>query len=109
MADIAVNLFSSSASGTISTLSLTKSVQGSYSLAVVDSVKDSSPSPSFLLKDTFNGKIYCSDEDSDGPSSISSYSIGPNGSLDLVERYNTLGGSCHQAIFNGGKALAVAE
>jgi hypothetical protein len=72
MANTGANPFASSARGTISTLSFTKFVNGSYSLIVVNLVKDPSPSPSFLLKHAFNINIYCVEEDSNVPSSISS-------------------------------------
>lgn len=59
---VATNLYVSSYIGTITSLRLTESSNGSYSLRQVAVNKGSEPNPSWLTKDHYNNIIYCADE-----------------------------------------------
>jgi len=102
-------LFASSASGAITTLALTIDAQDLPSLKRISVINDSKLRPSFLLKHPLNKTLYCSHENRETSSSIGAYSISSAGGLQLIERHDTLGGSCHQEFYNDGKALAIAE
>ncbi|KAK6598833.1 extracellular aldonolactonase [Botrytis cinerea] len=102
-------LFASSASGAITTLALTIDAQDLPSLKRISVINDSKLRPSFLLKHPLNKTLYCSHEKRETSSSIGAYSISSAGGLQLIERHDTLGGSCHQEFYNDGKALAIAE
>ncbi|KAM0133222.1 hypothetical protein ACHAO1_006320 [Botrytis cinerea] len=102
-------LFASSASGAITTLALTIDAQDLPSLKPISVINDPKLRPSFLLKHPLNKTLYCSHENRETSSSIGAYSISSTGGLQLIERHDTLGGSCHQEFYNDGKALAIAD
>ncbi|TEY44989.1 hypothetical protein BOTCAL_0338g00060 [Botryotinia calthae] len=109
MSGTTTRLFVSSASGAITTLALTIDAQDSHSLKPISVINDSKLSPSFLLKHPLDNTLYCSHENRESSSSIGVCSISSAGNLQLIERYDTLGESCHQELYNDGKALAIAE
>ncbi|TVY86954.1 putative 6-phosphogluconolactonase, partial [Lachnellula willkommii] len=107
---VAVNLYVSSYIGNITTLSLSRDANGSYSLTAVAANNGSSPSPTWLEKDRYNGIIYGLDEGLTGPNgSISSYKTSASGELTQIDRHVTLGGPVSSIVYNGGKAIAVAH
>ncbi|KAF7947763.1 hypothetical protein EAE96_008842 [Botrytis aclada] len=107
---ITANLFVSSYIGTISTLQLSKSVNGSYSLNTLSVNNVTRDNPSWLHKDPKNGILYCLNEGlSVSNGSISSFTIAENGTLSLLGNGLTISGPVSSVLFNGGKAMAAAH
>ena len=107
---VAVNLYVSSYIGNITTLSLSQGANGSYSLTTVAANNGSSPSPTWLEKDKYNGIIYGLDEGFTSPNgSISSYKTSESGELTQIDRHLTLGGPVSSIVYNKGKGIAVAH
>lgn len=107
---VATNLYVSSYIGTVTSLSLTKSANGTYSLTTVAVTNGSAPSPTWLEKDKKNGVVYSLDEGFTGPNgSISSYKTSASGELTQIDRHPTIGGPVSTIIYNEGKAIAVAH
>jgi 6-phosphogluconolactonase (cycloisomerase 2 family) len=106
----ATNLYVSSYIGTITTLKLTSSSDGSYEIEKTSVNNGSAPSPSWLTLDRENKVLYCLDENlSGGNGSVSSYSTSPSGDLEQIDRQSTITGPVSSIIYNGGKAQAVAH
>ncbi|QSZ34222.1 hypothetical protein DSL72_005812 [Monilinia vaccinii-corymbosi] len=107
---IIARLFVSSYIGTISTLQLSKSLDGSYALNTIAVNNVTTDNPSWLQKDPHTGVLYCLNEGFSGPNgSISSFEIAKDGSLSLLQNSNTSGGPVSSILFNKGKSLAVAH
>jgi 6-phosphogluconolactonase (cycloisomerase 2 family) len=107
---VATNLYVSSYSGTITSLQLTPSPDGSYSLRQVAVNNGSEPNPSWLTKDHYNDVIYCVDEGLTIPNgSLSSYRTSRSGVLTQIDRHTVISGPVSSVVYNGGKALAVAH
>lgn len=107
---LATNLYVSSYIGTITSLKLSCSANGSYSLTQVAVNNGSAPSPSWLTKDVDNGVVYCLDEGlTTVNGSIASYNTSSSGELNLIDRNVVISGPVSSVVFNGGKALAAAH
>jgi 6-phosphogluconolactonase (cycloisomerase 2 family) len=107
---LATNLYVSSYAETITSLELGRKSDGKYSL-VQTSVNDGSkPNPSWLTKDKYNNVIYCVDEQFSGSNgSLASYRTSSSGNLTQIDRQSVIPGPVHSAVYNGGKALALAH
>lgn len=107
---ITANLFVSSYVGTISTLQLSKSTDGTYALETIAVNNVTTDNPSWLHKDPNNGVLYCLNEGLTVPNgSISSFKIGGDGSLNLLGNVPTINGPVGSVLFNQGKTLAAAH
>ncbi|KUJ16153.1 YkgB protein [Mollisia scopiformis] len=105
----ATNLWVSSYGGNITSVQLSQSPNGTYSLKQT-SFNDESSDPSWLTKDQYNDIVYCVDEGFDSPNgTISSYKTSPSGELTLIDRHITISGPVASVPYNGGKALVVAH
>ncbi|KUI57804.1 hypothetical protein VP1G_05085 [Cytospora mali] len=106
----ATNLYVSSYSGTVTSLSLTVSNDGTYSLEQLAVNDGAAPSPSFLLLNGENNILYATDENVDGGNgSISAYTTLSDGSLARIDRQVTLPGTVHLAFYNDRKNLVLAH
>lgn len=107
---VATNLYVSSYSGTITSLELTSSPNGTYSLRQVAVNDGSEPNPSWLTKDKYNDVIYCVDEGLSVPNgSLASYSTSPSGKLTQIDRHTVISGPVSSVVYNCGKGLALAH
>ena len=105
---VATNLYVSSYIGTITSLQLSKSANGSYTLNTVAVNNGSEPNPTWLEKDKYSGVIYGLDEGLSVPNgSISSYTTSPSGELTQIDRHSTLNGPVAAIVYNGGKGIGV--
>lgn len=108
--DRIANLYVSAYSGVVTSLSLNCRGEGAYSLSPTGASAASAPNPSWLTYDDATGILYCVDEGFDVPNgSLASYSTSADGTLTLIERHVTPGGPVNCAVYNGGRALAVAQ
>lgn len=106
----ATNLYVSSYIGTITSLSLTVSNDGTYSLEQLAVNNGSAPSPSFLLLNTETNILYATDEnESGGNGSIAAYTTYSNGTLSRIDRHEALPGAVHLAFYNDRKNLVLAH
>jgi 6-phosphogluconolactonase (cycloisomerase 2 family) len=104
----AVNLYVSSYAGTITSLQLSHSSHGSYSLTQVAVNEGSAPNPSWLTKDEYNDVVYCVDEGLTVPNgSLASYKTSPSGQLTKIDRHTVISGPVSSVVYNGGRGLAV--
>lgn len=95
----ATNLFVSDYSGDVSTLSLTEH-GGHYSLTKVSANTGCSPNPSWLTLDTNHATLYCLDEGLEVTNgSLTSFTIGDDGSLTKVHRETTISGPVSGVIY----------
>ncbi|TVY47663.1 putative 6-phosphogluconolactonase [Lachnellula occidentalis] len=107
---VAVNLYVSSYVGNITTLSLCQDANGNYSLTAISANNGSSPSPTWLEKDKYNGIIYGLDEGLTTPNgSITAYKTSASGELTQIDQHVTLGGPVSSIVYNGGKGIALAH
>ncbi|KAM0145082.1 hypothetical protein ACHAPC_002481 [Botrytis cinerea] len=107
---ITANLFVSSYIGTISTLQLSRSLNGSYALNTLSVNNVTTDNPSWLHKDPKNGILYCLNEGlSVQNGSISSFSVAGNGDLSLLGNGLTISGPVSSVLFNGGRNMAAAH
>ena len=109
----ASNLFVSSYAGNITTLSLTES-NGSYSLDKTHYNSGCAPNPSWLTLDPNHGTLYCLDEGLDVVNgTLSSFTINRNGSLNLINKTDTLNGPVSGVIYGNPatnkRAIALAH
>ncbi|KAE9980109.1 hypothetical protein EG328_000474 [Venturia inaequalis] len=111
----AVNLYVSSYSGgtwagNITTLSLARNANSTYSLTRTHSLNTSTNSPSWLTLDRYNNVLYLMDEALTASSgTLSAYSTSYTGKLSEVSRTETLVGGVHGIAYASGQALAVAH
>lgn len=106
----AVNLYVSSYIGTITSLQLSTSAGGSFSLSQVGVTNGSAPSPAWMTLDEDNGILYVVDEGLTGPNgSIATYRTSSSGELAQTDRHSTISGPVSTVLFNGGKAIAAAH
>jgi 6-phosphogluconolactonase (cycloisomerase 2 family) len=109
-AALATHLFVSSYDGSITSLQLSKSVRGSYSLTNLSSTLGSAPRPSWLEINPFNGLLYAVDEGWGNPNgSVAAYSRSAGGVLTQVSILPTIGSPVSTQVFNKGAALAMAH
>ncbi|KAI4717060.1 3-carboxy-cis,cis-mucoante lactonizing enzyme [Aureobasidium sp. EXF-10727] len=95
----ATNLFVSDYSGDISTLSLTEH-DGHYSLTKTSANTGCAPNPSWLTLDTNHATLYCLDEGLEvNNGSLTSFTIGDDGSLTTVHREETISGPVSGVIY----------
>ncbi|KAF4626368.1 hypothetical protein G7Y89_g11791 [Cudoniella acicularis] len=107
---VCTNLYVSSYAGDITSLQLIKSADDTYSLTKIAANNGSSPSPTWLEKDSKTGIVYGLDEGFTSPNgSISSYKPSSSGVLTQIDRHLTLGGPVSSILYNEGKSLAVAH
>lgn len=109
----ATNLFVASYSGNITTLSLTES-NGSYTLEPTHYNDGCSPNPSWLTLDANHGTLYCLDEGLEVTNgTLSSFTINVDGSLNLVNKVNTISGPVSGVIYGNPatnqRAIALAH
>ncbi|KAH0361196.1 3-carboxy-cis,cis-mucoante lactonizing enzyme, partial [Aureobasidium melanogenum] len=96
---VATNLFVSDYSGDVSTLSLTEH-GGHYSLTKVSANPGCAPNPSWLTFDTNHATLYCLDEGLEVTNgSLTSFTIGDDGSLTKVHRETTISGPVSGVIY----------
>jgi hypothetical protein len=101
---VATNLYVSSYIGTITSLQLVQSRNGSYTLSQVAINNGSEP------KDEYNDIVYCVDEGlSVLNGSLASYRTSPSGVLTQIDRHSVINGPVSSIVYNGGKGLAVAH
>ena len=107
----ATNLYVSSYAGTVTSLQLASTHNGSYSLSQVGVDNSYRTSPAWLEKDGYNGVVYALDEGFFGPNgSIAAFKTSPSGQLAKIGNPLTvISGPVSSVVYNGGKALAVAH
>jgi hypothetical protein len=111
-ATLTTNLFVSSYIGTITTLQLSQYTNGSYSLKSLSVNNVTTDNPSWLMKDPYNGVLYCANEylpNTVTNGSISAFKIGDGGVLTLLEKQKTVNGPVNTVLFNEGKNMAAAH
>ncbi|KAL3419776.1 YkgB protein [Phlyctema vagabunda] len=107
---LATNIYVSSYIGTITSLQLSQSAYGGYSLKTVAVNTGSAPNPSWITLDSKKRVLYCVDEGLTVPvGSLSSYSVSASGALTQKNRQSVVGGPVSSVIYNGGKGLALAH
>ncbi|KAI4821546.1 3-carboxy-cis,cis-mucoante lactonizing enzyme [Aureobasidium sp. EXF-8845] len=95
----ATNLFVSDYSGDVTTLSLTEH-GGHYSLTKVSANSGCAPNPSWLTIDPNHATLYCLDEGLEVTNgSLTSFTIGDDGSLTKVHREETISGPVSGVIY----------
>lgn len=110
-------LFVSSYAGNITSLSLSPSHNGGYSLNEISATNGCAESPSWLTLDYKSKALYCLDEGlTNLNGSLSSFTINPDGSLRPVAKATTISGPVSGAIYgamrsreSGKKGLALAH
>ncbi|OLN97634.1 putative 6-phosphogluconolactonase-like protein 1 [Colletotrichum chlorophyti] len=106
-------LYTSSYSGSITTLNLTLSgTNGTQStLRAISSSNGCAPSPSWLTLDQPNSRLYCTDEGlTTNHGSVSSFKTGLDGTLEQLAKIDTISGPVSAVIFgNKGQGLAIAQ
>ena len=112
IAVLGTTLYVSSYSGTITTLSFTER-HGRYALSRSASNTECAPNPSWLTTDANRGELFCLNEGLTAPNgSVSSYTIGLDGSLRHVQNTTTISGPVNGVIYgnpSGRRALALAH
>ncbi|KAM3074609.1 hypothetical protein ACMFMG_008039 [Clarireedia jacksonii] len=111
-ATLTTNLFVSSYIGTITTLQLSQYTNGSYSLKTLSVNNGTLDNPGWLMKDPYNGILYCANEflpDTISNGSISAFKVGDGGVLTALEKQETVNGPVNTVLFNGGKNMAAAH
>lgn len=104
----AVNLFVASFSGTVTTLSLNQdATSGQWLFKETSRVTDAQTSPAWL--EISNDVLYVAGDGFGDKSFIRSYQKNEAGELTLRGQSITDGSLVSTTIYNGGKALAVAE
>lgn len=107
---VSTNLYVSSYIGTITSLQLTQSINGSYALNILSVTNGSEPNPSWLTLDQTSGLLYCTDEGLSTPNgSLASYSASHSGKLSQIDRRSVISGPVSSVVYNSGNALAVAH
>lgn len=108
---IATQLYVSSYIGTITTLDLHQiGGKNKFELTTLAVDHTAPQNTSFLLFDKDRDVIYCTEEGFDVPNGfVSSYKTSSKGALKQISRIPTIIGDVHQALYNGGKSLAVAH
>ena len=109
---VAVNLFVASYSGLVTTLSLTRAPDGSYELVDVSRHTPPASSPSSLTLDRRNRILYAIDEGLVTPNgSVTSFHTGPGGTLNQLDRVETVIGGVSAVIYgqHPSRAIAVAQ
>lgn len=107
---VATNLYVSSYIGTVTTLHLSQSADGSYALSRGTVNNECGPSPSWLTRNEHNGVIYCINEGLTGPNgTVTTYTTSPSGELTKLDSHETLGGPVSGVVYNAGKAFAAAH
>ncbi|GAB7359571.1 hypothetical protein MBLNU230_g6758t1 [Neophaeotheca triangularis] len=108
----ATNLFVSSYSGIVTSLSLTAS-NDTYRLNSTSESPECGPSPSWLTIDSNRGLLFCLNEGLTTPNgSLSSFTINADGSLDHVQNTTTISGPVSGQIYGaaaGRRAIALAH
>jgi 6-phosphogluconolactonase (cycloisomerase 2 family) len=108
----ATNLFVSSYSGNITSLSLTES-NGTVSLESTFFSSDCGPNPSWLTIDASRGLLFCLNEGLTAPNgSLSSFTVNRDGSLNHVKNETTISGPVSGVIYGnpaGRRAIALAH
>lgn len=111
----AVNLYVSSYSGTkwagnITTLSLARNADSTYTLTQTHSLNTSTNSPAWLTLNRYNNVLYLVDEALTTPKgTLSAYSTSYTGELTEASRTETSVGGVHGIAYASGQALAVAH
>src|ERR1700761_2237416 len=95
----ASHLYVSSYTGTVSTYSFTER-QGRYTLSRTASTDECAPNPSWLVLDAAHGQLFCLNEGlSTVNGSLSSFTIGTDGSLHHVQNTTTTSGPVSGVIY----------
>lgn len=107
---LATNLYVSSYGGNITSLQLSHTRDGGYSLKELSFNEGSEPSPSWLTLTPENDVLYCLDEGLTTPNgSIASYKISDTGKMTLMDRHSVLSGPVSSVPYNNGRALVAAH
>ncbi|PYH97272.1 6-phosphogluconolactonase [Aspergillus ellipticus CBS 707.79] len=110
----AANLYATHYTGTVSSLSLERNNNDTYSLYLASSLKTCGSMPSWLTFDSASRTLYCSDETGDASvnGSVTSLAAGQNGTLTEITTATAPGGGVDSVIYNGDngtKYLAIAH
>lgn len=104
----AVNLYTSSYGGTITSLSLLKNADETYTLSQTSSLETQTTSPSWLTLNRQNDVLYLVDEAVNaGNGTVVSYKTSFNGQLTEIQRVQALEGGVYATFYNSGSAIAV--
>lgn len=104
---LATNLWISSYGGNITSVQLSHTPTGGYSLKQI-STYDEENSPSWLT--LHNDVVYCADEGLSSPNgTIASFKPSRSGELTLIDRHPTISGPVSTVPYNHGKALVAAH
>ena len=106
---IATQLYVSAFSGTITVLDLHKQGgKNNFELSTLTVDHTAPRNTSFLLFDEEKDILYSTEEGADVPNGfVSSYKTSSSGALEQISRIPNINGDVHQALYNGGKSLAV--
>jgi hypothetical protein len=109
-AALGVNLYAAGTRGTVISLALELSTNGSGVLTRLDSSTECGGAPSWLTLDSENGVLYCIDDTTSGQGSIHSFDIAGAGRLAHISSINTPIGPVSSTLYRGpgSKRLAVA-
>ncbi|PNS15439.1 hypothetical protein CAC42_698 [Sphaceloma murrayae] len=106
----AVNLYASSYAGTVTSLSLLQSTNGTYSLKATSTIEGCGADPAWLTLDSAAGILYCSDEDvNERNSIITSYLTSETGALTQLSSVGTIWGPVSSVVYHDGLAVAQAH
>lgn len=116
MPAIAVNLFVASYSGNITVLQLTSDNDNdndSYDLRQIRTENTHTPNPSWLLHDSENTVLYCSDDDDANINEyghLSAFTYSDDGVMSKVPgELSTPRGGVSTTFYNSGQAMAMAH
>ena len=108
----ATNLFVSDYGGTVTTFSLTAN-NGTYALNETHQSTECAPNPSWLTIDPNRGLLFCLNEGLETVNgSLSSFTIGGDGSLTHIQNTTTISGPVNGVIYGsatGQRAIALAH
>ena len=104
----ASNLFVSHYSGTVNTLTLTESLNGSYSLKLNTSLTTCGYQPSWLTYNSSIRTLYCTDEFGFGTATLISISAATNGSLTQLVKVTAMTGGVANGLYGNGY-IAIAH
>ena len=104
-----MRLFAASYAGTIATLEFCGIASQSHSLELVSSSDVCGPTPSWITLDSKRKTLYCTEAGvNTGVGTLYSLAIQPDSSLLPIGKISTPIGAAHSAIFDDGRAIAVA-
>lgn len=104
----AVNLYVSSYAGAVTSLSLLKNPNETYTLSQTSNVETRTTSPSWLTLNHQNNIVYLVDEAVNARNgTIVGYKTNYNGQLTEIQRLQALEGGVYATFYGSGSAIAV--